>query len=253
VLVRKGTLHVGDAVICGNYWGRVRALINEEGKRLKEANPSEAVKLLGLNGVPDAGLEFAVMEDEKVAREEAEKRQLEARMQPAELRAKVTLENLFDTLASAQSKFLKLVVKADTQGSVEAIVEALKKIEAEQVALEIIHSGVGTITESDVHLASASRGLILGFHTRIDVGVSEIAKREGVQIKLYSIIYELIDEVKEAMAGLLEPILKENVVGVAEVRKFFELSKGGKVAGCVIASGRITRGKARVMRRKSLL
>src|SRR5437867_4056905 len=162
VLVRKGTLHVGDAVICGNYWGRVRALINEEGKRLKEANPSEAVKLLGLNGVPDAGLEFAVMEDEKVAREEAEKRQLEARMQPAELRAKVTLENLFDTLASAQSKFLKLVVKADTQGSVEAIVEALKKIEAEQVALEIIHSGVGTITESDVHLASASRGLILG-------------------------------------------------------------------------------------------
>jgi translation initiation factor IF-2 len=253
VLVRKGTLHVGDAVICGNYWGRVRALINEEGKRLKQAGPSEAVKLLGLNGVPDAGLEFSVLEDEKTAREEAEKRVLESRAQPAELRPKVTLENLFDTLATAQSKVLKVVVKADTQGSVEAIVEALKKIESDQVSLEIIHSGVGTITESDVHLASASRGLILGFHTRIDVGVSDIAKREGVQIKLYSIIYELIDEIKEAMAGLLEPILKENVTGVAEVRKVFELSKGGKVAGCVIASGRITRGKARVMRRKSLI
>jgi translation initiation factor IF-2 len=208
VLVRKGTLKVGDAIICGPYWGRVRALINEEGQRLKEAGPSVAVKVLGLNGVPEAGVGFAVLEDEKTAREEAEKRVLEARAQPAELRPKVTLENLFDTLATAQFKVLKLVVKADTQGSVEAIVEALKKIQSDKVSLEVIHNGVGTITESDVHLASASRGLILGFHTRIDVGVSDIAKREGVQIKLYSIIYELIDEVKEAMAGLLEPILK---------------------------------------------
>jgi translation initiation factor IF-2 len=253
VLVRKGTLKLGDAIICGQYWGRVRALINEEGARLKEAGPSVAVKVLGLNGVPEAGVGFSVLENEKAAREEAEKRALEARAQPAELRPKVTLENLFDTLATAQSKFLRVVVKADAQGSVEAIVEALKKIQSDKVSLEIIHFGVGTITESDVHLASASRGLILGFHTRIDVGVSDIAKREGVQIKLYSIIYELIDEVKEAMAGLLEPILKENVIGSAEVRKVFELSKGGKVAGCAVTSGRITRGKARVMRRKSLI
>ncbi|HKQ37207.1 MAG TPA: translation initiation factor IF-2 [Verrucomicrobiae bacterium] len=253
VLVRKGTLKVGDAMICGPFWGRVRALINEEGQRLKEAGPSVAVKVLGLNGVPEAGVGFSVLENEKEAREEAGKRVLEARAQPAELRPKVTLENLFDTLATAQFKVLKAVVKADTQGSVEAIVEALKKIDSDKVSLEIIHNGVGTITESDVHLASASRGLILGFHTRIDVGVSDIAKREGVQIKLYSIIYELIDEVKEAMAGLLEPILKENVLGSAEVRKVFELSKGGKVAGCAVTSGRITRGKARVMRRKSLI
>ena len=253
VLVRKGTLKVGDAMICGPYWGRVRALINEEGQRLKEAAPSVAVKVLGLNGVPEAGVGFAVLENEKEAREEGEKRVLEARAQPAELRPKVTLENLFDTLATAQSKILKLVVKADTQGSVEAIVEALKKIQSDKVSLEVIHHGVGTITESDVHLSSASRGLILGFHTRIDVGVSDIAKREGVQIKLYSIIYELIDEVKEGMAGLLEPILKENVLGSAEVRKVFELSKGGKVAGCAVTSGRITRGKARVMRRKSMI
>ncbi|HEY0455214.1 MAG TPA: translation initiation factor IF-2 [Verrucomicrobiae bacterium] len=253
VLVRKGTLHVGDAVICGPYWGRVRALINEEGNRLKEAGPSVAVKLLGLNGVPEAGIEFSVLENEKDAREEAGKRADVARLESNENRSKVTLENLFDTLATSSAKVFKVVLKADTQGSVEAIVEALKKIESEQVSLEIIHSAVGTITESDVMLASASHGVILGFHTRIDNGVSDVAKREAVQIKLYSIIYELIDEVKEAMAGLLEPVTKETTIGAAEVRKLFELSKGGSVAGCVIANGRVTKGKVRVVRRKSLI
>ena len=253
VLVRKGTLHVGDVVICGQYWGKVRALINEEGNRLKEAGPSVAVKLLGLNGVPEAGIEFSAVEDEKNARMLAEQRGQEARDLSKEARTKVTLENLFATLETSTAKVLKVVVKADTQGSVEAIVEALKKIEAEKVSLEVIHSAVGTITESDVLLSSASKGLILGFHTRIDNGVSEIAKREGVQIKLYAIIYELVDEVKEAMAGLLEPDLKETVVGAAEVRKIFELSKGGNVAGCVVAHGRIVKGKVRVMRRKNLV
>jgi translation initiation factor IF-2 len=206
-----------------------------------------------LNGVPEAGLEFSALEDEKSARDLAEKRAEEARAASSEARAKVTLETLFDTLATSSAKALKVVVKADTQGSVEAIVEALKKIESDKVSLEIIHSAVGTITESDVHLASASEAIILGFHTRIDVGVSDVAKREGVQIKLYAIIYELIDEVKEAMAGLLEPILKENVIGVAEVRKIFELSKGGKVAGCIVSSGRIVKGKVRALRRKGLI
>jgi translation initiation factor IF-2 len=253
VLVRKGTLHVGDVVICGPYWGKVRALINEEGKRLKEAGPSVAVKLLGLNGVPEAGIEFSSVDDEKNARILAEQRIEEARALSKEARAKVTLENLFDTLATSAAKVLKVVVKADTQGSVEAIVEALKKSETEQVSLDVIHSAVGSITESDVLLASASHAIVLGFHTRIDGGSSEIAKREGVQIKLYAIIYELVDEVKEAMAGLLDPILKENVIGAAEVRKVFELSKGGKVAGCIVASGRISKGKVRVMRRKNLV
>jgi translation initiation factor IF-2 len=253
VLVRKGTLHVGDVVICGQYWGKVRALINEEGKRLKEAGPSVAVKLLGLNGVPEAGIEFSAVEDEKNARMLAEQRGQEAREQTKEARAKVTLENLFDTLATSSAKGLKVVVKADTQGSVEAIVEALKKIETDKVALEVIHSAVGSVTESDVLLASASQAIVLGFHTRIDSGSSDLAKREGVQIKLYAIIYELVDEVKEAMAGLLEPILKENVIGVAEVRKVFELSKGGNVAGCIVSSGRISKGKVRVMRRKNLV
>jgi translation initiation factor IF-2 len=254
VLVRKGTLRVGDIIICGQYYGRVRALINEEAKRLKEAAPSVAVKVLGLNGVPEAGLEFSVVEDEKAARALAEQRGMEAKALGLEsTRAKVTLENLFAQLASTTSKVLKAVVKADTQGSVEAIVEALKKIESDKVSLEIIHSAVGTITESDVALASASDAVILGFHTRVDSGVADKAKHEGVQIKLYAIIYELIDQVKESMAGLLDPLLKDLIVGSAEVRKIFELSKGAPVAGCMVLSGRIVKGKVRVRRRKEVI
>jgi translation initiation factor IF-2 len=211
------------------------------------------VKVLGMNGVPEAGLEFSVVESDRDARALAEERVEQARNQDKERRPKVTLENLFETLASESSKILKVVVKADAQGSVEAIVDALKKVDSTKVALEIIHSAVGSITESDVLLASASKAIILGFHTRIDTGVSEIAKREGVQIKLYAIIYELIDEVKESMAGLLEPLVKETVSGAAEVRKVFTLSKGGNVAGCVVTSGRIVKGKVRVQRRKGLI
>ncbi len=254
VLVRKGTLRVSDVIICGKFYGRVRALINEEGKRQKEAGPSVAVKVLGLNGVPEAGLEFSVVEDEKAARDLAEEREHTAKVAGQEAsRSKVTLENLFATLHQQQSKVLKVVVKADTQGSVEAIVEALKKIDSDKVTLEIIHSAVGTITDSDVSLASASSAIILGFHTRVDSGVADKAKHEGVQIKLYAIIYELIDHVKEGMAGLLDPILKDIIVGSAEVRKIFELSSGMPVAGCVVSGGRIAKGKVRIRRRKEVI
>jgi translation initiation factor IF-2 len=254
VLVRKGTLRVSEIIICGQYYGRVRALISEEGKRLKEAGPSVAVRVLGLNGVPEAGLEFSVVEDERAARELAEQRAMEAKALGQEQpRAKVTLENLFAQLESTSFKVLKLVVKADAQGSVEAIVEALKKIDSDKVSLEIIHSAVGTITESDVALASASRAVILGFHTRVDSGVADKAKHEGVQIKLYAIIYELIDQVKESMAGLLDPVLKDLTVGAAEVRKVFDLSKGAPVAGCMVTSGRIVKGKVRIRRRKEII
>jgi len=253
VLVRKGTLRVSDIVLCGEFYGRVRALISEEGQRLKEAGPSVAVRVLGLNGVPDAGLEFSVVEDEKAARELAEQRANITKAQDLENRSKVTLENLFASLAAAQSKALKIVVKADAQGSVEAIVEALKKIESDKVTLEILHSDVGTITENDVALASASDAVILGFHARLDSTAAEKAKHEGVQIKLYAIIYELIDQVKEAMAGLLEPDVKESIVGSAEVRQVFELSKGVPVAGCMVANGRIVKGKMRVRRRKDVI
>ncbi len=253
VLVRKGTLRVGDVIICGQFMGKVRALINEEDQRLKEAIPSVAVRVLGLNGVPEAGSEFNVVESEKAARELAEKRQFEAKAAGLETRSKITLENLFAKLEENDAKVLKMVVKADTQGSVEAIVDALNKVDSEKVSLEVIHSAVGTITKEDIMLASAGKGVVLGFHTRIDIGVADLAKREGVQIKLYAIIYELIDHVKDAMAGLLDPIYKEVVTGSAEVRRIFELSKGGNVAGCMVTSGRIVRGKVRVQRKGSLV
>ncbi|MEN9573610.1 MAG: Translation initiation factor [Verrucomicrobiota bacterium] len=254
VLVRKGTLKVGDVILCGSHYGRVRALINEEGERLKLATPSVAVRVLGLNGVPEAGIEFVVVENERSARDIAEERALAEKAADAEdRRPRVTLENLFAKIAENQQLTLKVVVKADTQGSVEAIVEALKKIETNKVALEIVHYAVGTVTESDVDLAGASKCVILGFHTRIDSGTNEKAKQYGVQIKLYAIIYELIDEVKEAMAGLLPPTLRDVVVGSAEVRQIFELSKGGAVAGCSVTLGRIVKGKVRVMRKKNLL
>jgi translation initiation factor IF-2 len=254
VLVRKGTLKRGDVIVCGEHYGRVRALINEEGQRLDEATPSVAVRVLGLNGVPEAGLEFVVVENEKAARNITEEKAMENKAAALEeRRPKVTLENLFSTLAQETAKVLKVVVKADTQGSEEAIVEALKKIDSTKVSLEVVHAGVGTITESDVTLAGASKAIILGFHTRIDQGVAEAAKRFGVQIKLYTIIYELIDEVKAGMAGLLDPIAKETTIGTAEVRQIFSLSKGGNVAGCFVTSGRIARGKARVLRRKSFI
>lgn len=250
VLVRKGTLNIGDIILCGPFYGKARALISEEGKRLKSAGPSVAVRLLGLNGVPEAGLEFSVLEDEKDAREIAAQRAEEARNRGVEDRQKVTLETLFKTLESDSAKSLKIVVKGDTQGSVEAIVEALKKIDSSKVALEIVHSAVGIITESDVLLASASKAIIIGFHTRVDNEATDVSKREGVQIKLYSIIYELVDQVKDAMAGLLEPVSREVVLGGAEVKKVFPMSKGGNIAGCMILNGRVVRGRCRVQRRR---
>ena len=240
-------------MICGPFWGRVKALINEEGKRLKVADPSVAVKVMGLNGVPEAGLEFNVVKSEKQARKLAEERTETARFKSADRRKSVTLENLFNTLKEGASKTLKVVIKADTQGSTEAIVDALNKIESDKVDLDVIHSGVGSVTDSDIMLASASQAIVIGFHTKLDTGVPDTAKREGVQIKLYSIIYELIDEMREAMAGLLDPISKEQITGKAEVRKVFDLSKGGAVAGSYVIDGKLVRGRTRVYRKEKLL
>ena len=254
VIVRKGTLKVGDLVICGQYYGKTRALINEEGDRMKTAGPSYAVKLLGLNGVPEAGDDFHAVENEKAARDLAEERGAAAHKQRLDGRAaSVTLENLFDTIEALTAKTLKVIVKADTQGSAEAIVDSLGKIESDKVELEVIHSAVGTVSESDVNLAASSGAVILGFHTRIDKGAPDIAKHHGVQIKPYKIIYELIDEVKDAMAGLLDPLEKQVVIGTAEVRQLFPLSKGGVVAGCMVTDGRINRGQVRVMRKDKAL
>ena len=253
LLVRKGTLKVGDIMVCGNYFGKARALIDHEGKRIKEAGPSSAVKVLGLNGVPEAGAEFNIVPNDKEARNICEERIIKERDESVARKRKMTLESLFSRTQSDSDKTLKLIIKADTQGSVEAIVDSINKIESDKVQSEVVHSGVGSISESDATLASASDAVILGFHAKIDTGVGEVAKREGVQIKLYAIIYELIEEVKEAMAGLLDPLMKDVVTGQAEVRKIFELSKGGNVAGCAVTSGKLLRGKMRVVRKDDLV
>ena len=253
LLVRKGTLKVGDVIVCGNHFGKVRALVDHEGKRIKQAGPSSAVKVLGLNGVPDAGAEFNILPNEKEARSVCEDRDTKQRDEASARKRKMTLATLFSRMEATSDKVLKLIIKADTQGSVEAIVDSINKIESDMVQSEVIHSGVGSVSESDATLASASDAVILGFHAKIDTGVGEVAKREGVEIKLYAIIYELIDEVKEAMAGLLDPLLKDVVTGQAEVRRIFDLSKGGNVAGCAVTSGKIVRGKMRVVRKGDLV
>ncbi len=255
VLVRKGTLKVGTSIICGPHWAKVRALINDKGQRVKEAGPSIPVKVVGLSGVPDAGTEFTVMKTDKEARQLGDQRALEVRAAiPSAGGPRITLEDLLrQAPAGGEKKALRLVLKADVQGSLEAVNESLSKLESNKVDLEIIHGAVGNITENDVLLASASDAVIVGFRVKLESGVSDVAKREGVQIKLYSIIYELIDQVEEAMEGLLEPEAEETVLGHAEIKKVFELSKGPKVAGCIVTDGRLSRsGRVRVVRRKAV-
>jgi translation initiation factor IF-2 len=253
VLVQKGTLRVGDAIICGPHWAKVRALINDKGERIKEAGPSTPAKVVGLSGVPEAGAEFSVMRNEKEARALSEQRQLEARTRSPDRAPRATLEDLLGGAPTGEVKTLNLVIKADVQGSLEAIREALSKLPADKVKLDIIHGAVGSITENDVLLASASRAIIVGFRVKLESGVSDVAKREGVQIKLYTIIYELLEQVEEAMEGLLSPEARETIIGQAEVRQIFELSKGPKVAGCVVTSGRLQRNaRFRLLRRRAV-
>ena len=256
VLVRKGTLSIGDVIICGEHYGKVRAMMNEEGVRLKEASPSVAVRVLGLNGVPDAGSEFSAVENERAARDLAEERsdaRRKSEMDGDRRKTRASLSDLFGRIGDLTAKVLKVIVKADTQGSVEAIVGALREIKSQKVSLEVVHSAVGAINVSDVNLARGSKAVILAFHTRVDNNAAEEAKHHAVEIRLYAIIYELIDQVKDAMAGLLDPLLKDVVVGQAEVRKIFDLSKGGRVAGCAVTTGRLVRGKMRLRRRGNLV
>jgi len=250
VIVRMGTLRVGDPFICGHYWGKVKQLINDHGKAVKEAGPSTPVKVLGLSGLPNAGDELMVMDSEKSARILSEERLEGLRSNKLAAPQRATLENLFANLAEDQKPTLQIVIKSDVQGSLEAIVSSLKDIPQKKISLEIIHAAVGPITDSDVLLSSASNAIIIGFNTKTENTAAQAAKREGVQIKLYSIIYELLDQVREAMSGMLEPELREAVIGHAEVRQVFDLTKG-KVAGCMVTDGRIARtARARVLRRR---
>ena len=249
-IVKMGTLKVGQAFLCGLQWGKVKSLINDLGKPVKEAGPAMPVKVLGFDGLPKAGDELMVMESERAARTLSEERQEEQRKSKLAAPQRATLESLFDNLAENQRKVLRVVLKADVQGSLEALVQALEEIKAKQIDLEVIHAAVGPVSESDILLATASDAIVVGFGVKVENSAATAAKREGVQIKLYSIIYELIDQIKEAMAGLLEPELRESVIGHAEVRQVFDLTKG-MVAGCMVTNGRIARNaRARVLRRK---
>ncbi|MDE1171005.1 MAG: translation initiation factor IF-2 [Verrucomicrobium sp.] len=250
VLVQDGILKVGEPALCGPFYGRVKALINDLGQNVKEAGPSTPVKVIGLSGVPSPGEELVTMDSDKKVREIAEERAASLRLKKIEAAPKVTLENLFDTIADGQKKTLNLIIKADVQGSIEAVVGQLRNIDSKKVDLEIVHTGVGPIAESDVILARASSAVVIGFNTKTDNAAANAAKREGVQIKLFSIIYELVDQIKEAMAGLLDPELRETQLGTALVKKVFELSKY-PVAGCAVQTGRIVRNaRARVIRKK---
>ncbi len=250
VIVRMGTLKTGDIFICGSQWGKVKQLTNDLGKPIKEAGPSTPVKILGLSGLPNAGDELVVMDSEKSARFLSEERLADLRDTKLSSPQRTTLENLFASIASDAKPTLKAIIKCDVQGSLEAVVSSLKEIPQKKISLDIIHSAVGPITESDVMLASASNTVIIGFGTKTENSAAQAAKREGVQIKLFSIIYELLDQVRESMSGLLAPELREAIIGHAEVKQVFDLTKG-KVAGCIVTDGRIARSaRARVLRRR---
>jgi translation initiation factor IF-2 len=243
VLVQRGTLHGGDIVVAGAEWGRVRALINDQGEQVETAAPSTPVEVLGFAGTPEAGDRLAVVEDEARAREVTEYRQRERREKSARgVKVGGSLEQMMSQLKTAGRKEFPLLIKGDVQGSVEAIVAALEKLGTEEVIARVLHAGVGAITESDVTLAETSGAAIIGFNVRAHKEAREAAERAGIEIRYYNIIYNLVDDVKQAMSGLLAPTLRETALGTAEVLEVFDVSKIGKVAGCRVTDGKVERG-----------
>ena len=249
VLVQQGTLHVGDPIVVGNTYGRVRTMTNENGRRIKEATPSTPVEITGLNSVPEAGDRFVVFDDEKTARAAGEKRAEQAQEEERKRTSHVTLDNLFDTMKKGQMKTLPLIIKADVQGSVEALSQSLQKIKVDGVRVDIIHQAVGAINESDVTLAEASNAVIIGFNVRPTSLAKSLADSNKIDIRLHQVIYNVIEEVEDAMKGMLEPVYKEETIGQVEVRQIYKASKVGTIAGGMVTSGKITRdSKVRLVR-----
>ena len=241
-LIQRGTLKLGDLVVAGQAWGRVRALINDIGEQVKEAGPSVPAEVLGFDSAPEAGDQFAVVENEARAREITGYRVRERRKRLAVAGARGSLEQMMNQLKEAGIAEFPLVVKGDVQGSVEAITTALAKVGTDEVRARIIHAGVGGITESDVSLAATSGAVVLGFNVRANVQAREVAEREGVEIRYYAVIYDLVDDMKQAMSGLLAPTVRETFLGNAEILEVFTISKVGKVAGCRVTEGKVERG-----------
>ncbi|MCO4640444.1 translation initiation factor IF-2 [Streptococcus infantarius subsp. infantarius] len=249
LLVQQGTLHVQDPIVVGNTFGRVRAMVNDLGRRVKVAEPSTPVSITGLNDVPMAGDHFAVYEDEKAARAAGEERAKRALMKQRQVTQRVSLENLFDTLKAGEVKTVNVIIKADVQGSVEALAASLLKIDVEGVKVSVVHSAVGAINESDVTLAEASKAFIIGFNVRPTPQARQQAETDEVEIRLHSIIYKVIEEVEDAMKGMLDPEYKEKIIGEAIIRETFKVSKVGTIGGFMVTSGKITRdANARVIR-----
>lgn len=249
VLVQEGTLHVGDSFVCGLYDGRVRAMLDERGKAVGEAGPGIPVQVLGFSGVPQAGDSFQVMSAERAA-EVAQRRQRLEREKQLRIRSRgVRLDDVSEMLAEGKTSQLRLIIKADVDGSVQALSDALEQLATQEVQVEVIHRGVGAINESDVLLAAASAAIVIGFRVRPDANARALAEREGVDVRLYDIIYEAVDEVRAAMEGLLTPERREKILGSAEVRQLFKIAKVGTVAGCYVTEGVIDRrGQARIVR-----
>ncbi|WP_432359271.1 translation initiation factor IF-2 [Sporosarcina sp. UB5] len=249
LLVQDGTLRVGDPIVVGNTFGKVRAMINDLGRRVKEAGPSTPVEITGLSDVPQAGDRFVVFEDEKTARQIGESRAGDALQEQRGEKTRVTLDNLFEQMKQGEMKELNLIVKADVQGTVEAMAASLMKIEVEGVNVRIIHTGAGAINESDISLAAASNAIVIGFNVRPDVNAKRAAEEEGVDIRLHRVIYKVIEEIESAMKGMLDPEYVEKVIGQAEVRETFKVSKIGTIAGSYVTEGKITRDSGvRVLR-----
>ena len=249
VLVQNGTLHVGDVVIAGKHYGRVKALFNERGQKVQEAGPATPVQVLGLSGAPSAGDQFRVLDSEQEAREIAAKRDRLQREQALRTQTRLTLDEIGRRIAVGNFQELNLIVKGDVDGSVEALTDSLIKLSTEQIQVNVIHKAVGQISESDVVLAAASKAIIIGFQVRPSLAAKRLSDQDGVDIRTYSIIYDAIEEVKEAMEGMLKPIVKEEICGNAEVKTVFKISKVGAVAGCIVRDGKIHRtDKARVIR-----
>ncbi|AND85034.1 translation initiation factor IF-2 [Clostridium tyrobutyricum] len=244
LLVQNGTLNVGDSIIVGTTYGRIRAMFDDKGKKIKSAGPSIPVEILGLSEVPQAGDKFNEVKDEKTARELADGRKQKVREEYLQSTHKVSLEDLYNQIKEGKVKELNIIVKADVQGSIEALKQSLQKLSTDEVKVRVIHGAVGAITETDISLASASNAIIIGFNVRPDVNAEKAAEREAVDMKTYRVIYTAIDDIKAAMLGMLEPDYKENVIGKAEIRRTYKISSIGTIAGCYVLDGKITRNSS---------
>ena len=249
VLVQRGTLHVGDILIAGKEWGRVRAMFNEHGRKVSEAEPATPVEVLGLQGTPMAGDTFVVVKDENQAKEVTGYRIRKERDAKLVKSAKSAMEQMMDKIKSGESKHLSVIIKADVQGSIEALEGTLKKLSNDEVSVQILHSAVGPISESDITLAKASDAFVIGFNVRANAQARDMAHRDGIDIRYYSIIYTVVDDVKKALEGMLTPELREKILGYAQIRSVFNITGVGKVAGCMITEGMVKRGaKIRLLR-----